>query len=106
MTLAHTDINFSITISQITEQTMDSTGTVEDPLGHDALPSPTTELVCIIPQITEHIPMSFKVSGLFDPTLDLVNVLPDLTNENLFDNQSADSVGKAAIMKPSSRLLG
>lgn len=31
--------------------------------------------------------MSFKVSDLFDPNLDLVNVWPDLTNENLFDKE-------------------
>lgn len=60
---------------------MDSTRTV------DALLSPTTEFVRTIPQITEHIPMSLKISGLFDPTLDLVNALPDLTNENLFDKK-------------------
>lgn len=65
-------------------------------MGHDALPSPTTEFVRTIPQITKHIPMSFKSCDLFDPTLDLVNALPDLTKKNLFDtNKRIDSVEKA-----------
>lgn len=33
--------------------------------------------------------MRFKVSGLFDPKIDLVNVWPDLTNENLFEKEKA-----------------
>ena len=31
--------------------------------------------------------MGFKVADLFDPNLDLVNVWPNLTNENLFDKK-------------------
>lgn len=88
---------------------MDSTGIVEDPpLGHDAVPSsPTKEFVYTIPQITEKVPMSFKVSGLFDPTLDLVNILPNLKNENPFDQKKCRFSGKGGYyeaIEPALRL--
>lgn len=86
---------------------MDSSGTVKARLRHEAVPSPTTEFVHTIPKITEKIPMSFRVSGLFDPTLDLVNVLPNLTNENLFDKKKCRFSGKGGYyedIKPAIRL--
>lgn len=61
---------------------------VEDP------PRASGTLPCTIPQVTEQIPMSFKVSGLFDPNFDLVNVWPDLMNENLFDKEKCRFRGK------------
>ncbi len=47
------------------------------------------------------------MSGLFDPTLDLVNVLPNLTNENLFDKKKCRFSGKGGYyeaIEPALRL--
>lgn len=86
------------------------TEVLEDPTcgtGHNALPSPTRDFICTIPQVAEQIPMSFKVSDLFDPNFDLVNVWPDLTNENLFDKEKCRFSGKGGFyeaIEPALRL--
>lgn len=83
---------------------------VEDPTyetGHGALPSTTRDFVCAIPEVTEQIPTSFKVTDLFDPKLNLVNVWPDLTNENLFDKEKCRFSGKPGFyeaIEPALRL--
>ena len=49
--------------------------------------------------------MSFKVSGLFDPNFDLVNVWPDLTNENLFDKEKCRVRGKGGYYEATETAL-
>lgn len=52
------------------------------------------EFLFTIPQVSEQIPFSFKGSDLFDPSFNVENVWPDLTNENLFDIEKCRSGGK------------
>lgn len=73
---------------------MDSTGTVKDLLSHDALPLSTTKFAYTIPQTTEQILISFKLSDFFDPILDLMNIWPNLTNKNLFNQKKCQFSGK------------